>query len=66
MSTPTSSSVSLPPLNREERIVKYMRDNAFGNAFLTSVLTQYDRLGRLSNKQWDAVERSMNRPARRF
>ena len=64
MSIPTSPSVSLPPLNREERIVQYMRDNAVGNAFLTSVLTQYDRLGRLSDKQWDAVERSMNRPAR--
>jgi len=55
---------TLPPLTREERVVQFLRDNAVGNAFFTSVLNGYDRFGRLSDKQLDAVERNMNRPAR--
>ena len=57
-------SVTYPPLTRVELAVEFLRANANGNAFLTSVLSQYDRNGVLSEKQLDAVERNMNRPAR--
>lgn len=57
-------STTLPPLTREERVVAWLRDNAGNNNFLRSVLFNYDRFGRLSDKQMDAVERNMARPAR--
>lgn len=58
------STATLPPLTREERIVAWLRDNAGDNNFLRSVLFNFDRFGRLSDKQMDAVERNMNRPVR--
>jgi hypothetical protein len=58
------STATLPPLTRTERVVAWLRDNAGDNNFLRSVLANYDRWGRLSDKQLDAVERNMNRPAR--
>lgn len=58
------STVTLPPLTRTERVVAWLRDNAGDNNFLRSVLANYDRWGHLSDKQLDAVERNMNRPAR--
>lgn len=58
------STTTLPPLTREERIVAWLRDNAGANNFLRSVLFNYDRFGRLSDKQMDAVERNMARPVR--
>jgi len=57
-------AVTYPPLTRVELAVEFLRANANGNAFLTSVLSQYDRNGVLSEKQLDAVERNMNRPVR--
>jgi len=54
----------LPELSREERVVLYLRENAVGNSFFTSVLSQFDRFGRLSENQLGAVERNMARPAR--
>lgn len=58
------STATLPPLTRTERVVAWLRDNAGDSNFLRSVLANYDRWGRLSDKQLDAVERNMNRPAR--
>lgn len=57
-------SVTHPPLTRVELAVEFLRANANGNAFLTSVLSQFNRNGVLSEKQLDAVERNMNRPVR--
>jgi hypothetical protein len=53
---------TLPPLTREERVVEFLRANAEGNAFFTSVLSQFDRKGSLSEAQLASVERSINRP----
>jgi hypothetical protein len=58
------STATLPPLTREERAVAWLRDHAGNNNFLRSVLFNFDRFGRLSEKQLEAVERNMNRPAR--
>lgn len=58
------STATLPQLDRTERVVQFLRDNAGNNAFFMSVLKQYDRFGRLSDNQIGAVERNMNRPAR--
>jgi hypothetical protein len=55
---------TLPPLTREETVVAWLRDHAGANNFLRSVLANFDRWGRLSEKQLVAVERNMNRPAR--
>lgn len=54
----------LPVSSREERVISYLRLHADGNAFLTSVLSQFDRFGRLSENQLGAVERNMARPVR--
>ena len=60
------NTVLAPALDRTERAVQFLRDNANGNAFFASVLKQYDRFGRLSDKQLEAVERNIGkvRPAR--
>ncbi len=58
------STATLPPLTREERVVAWLRDHAGDNNFLRSVLFNFDRFGRLSDKQLEAVERNMARPAR--
>jgi hypothetical protein len=58
------STATLPPLTREERVVAWLRDNAGTNNFLRSVLHNFDRFGRLSDKQLEAVERNMARPVR--
>lgn len=50
--------------SRVANVVAFLRENAIGNAFLTSVLAQFDRNGQLSDNQLSAVERNMNRPAR--
>ena len=55
---------TLPALTREETVVAWLRDHAGANAFLRSVLANFDRWGKLSEKQLVAVERNMNRPAR--
>lgn len=54
------STIKLPPLDRIERVVQFLRDNAGNNSFFMSVLKQYDRFGRLSEKQMSAVERNMS------
>lgn len=49
---------------RVQLVVDFLRANADGNAFLTSVLAQHDNGRELSDKQLLAVERNMNRPVR--
>ena len=58
----SNSTITLDP--RTERVVEFLRANANGNAFFTSVLAQFDRRGTLTDNQLSAVERNMNRPVR--
>ena len=58
----SNSTITLDP--RTERAVEFLRANANGNAFFTSVLAQFDRRGTLTDNQLSAVERNMNRPVR--
>ena len=54
------STLTLDP--RTVRVVEFLRANAEGNAFFTSVLSQFDRKGSLSEAQLASVERNINRP----
>jgi hypothetical protein len=56
------NTVLAPALDRTERAVQFLRDNAGRNQFFASVLKQYDRFGRLSDKQLEAIERNINNP----
>ena len=58
------STVTQPPLTREERAGAWLRVHAGGDKFLQSLLSQWDRRGTLTDRQVAAVERNMDRPAR--
>lgn len=53
-----------PALTREERIGAWLVQNAGTNPFLKSVLFQLETRGYLTDRQMEAVERRMDRPAR--
>lgn len=58
------ATATQPALTREERVGAWLVQNAGTNPFLRSVLFQLETRGTLTERQLEAVERNMARPAR--
>lgn len=58
------ATATQPALTREERVGAWLVQNAGTNPFLKSVLFQLETRGHLTERQLEAVERNMARPAR--